>query len=249
MAKTLIKSENNIKVNKNFSGLKLKRVDQLRTVSETKREFYTYYTRPVNSVYRRAVEELMVEMHLLSVNVEFRYNPIFANGVINSYQRFMQGYQPEKERVEIFEALFRALKINSSSYQQDSDEVLSAVKGKSLDDLLVSLESNDSDIFSQSLKEIGKESRFKYSRLFAIGLYNILTSVEPDLAKNTERREEYLKKFAQQLKLPQDKLVKDIDSYRSNLEKMEQILLVIEETAESDRKNREKKEQVISSDS
>ncbi|MEI6379555.1 MAG: photosystem II biogenesis protein Psp29 [Cyanobacteriota bacterium ELA615] len=224
-------------------------MDQLRTVSETKREFYTYYTRPINSVYRRAVEELMVEMHLLSVNVEFRYNPIFAIGLVTSYQRFMQGYQPEQQRLAIFEALGKALKIDYNRYQQDSKDILASIEGKSIEDLFNCLTSDNSDIICQSLRDIARQDRFKYSRLFAVGLYTILSQIEPDLAKNTERREEYLKKFAQELKLPQDKLVKDVDSYRSNLEKMEQILLVLEDAAEAERKKREKKEQLASSSS
>lgn len=224
-------------------------MDQLRTVSETKREFYTYYTRPINSVYRRAVEELMVEMHLLSVNVEFRYNPIFAIGLVTSYQRFMQGYQPEQQRLAIFEALGKALKIDYNRYQQDSKDILASIEGKSIEDLFNCLTSDNSDIICQSLRDIARQDRFKYSRLFAVGLYTILSQIEPDLAKNTERRKEYLKKFAQELKLPQDKLVKDVDSYRSNLEKMEQILLVLEDAAEAERKKREKKEQLASSSS
>ena len=45
-------------------------VTNLKTVSDTKRSFYTHYNKPINSVYRRVVEELLVEMHLLSVNAD-----------------------------------------------------------------------------------------------------------------------------------------------------------------------------------
>jgi len=41
-------------------------VNNVRTVSDTKRAFYTLHTRPINTIYRRVVEELIVEMHLLS---------------------------------------------------------------------------------------------------------------------------------------------------------------------------------------
>ncbi|HAX86545.1 MAG TPA: photosystem II biogenesis protein Psp29, partial [Cyanobacteria bacterium UBA11370] len=66
-------------------------MNNVRTVSDTKRDFYNCHTRPINSIYRRVVEELMVEMHLLSVNVDFRYDPIYALGVVTSFNRFMQG--------------------------------------------------------------------------------------------------------------------------------------------------------------
>ena len=218
-------------------------MEKLRTVSETKREFYTYYTRPINSIYRRVVEELMVEMHLLSVNVEFRYNPIYATGVVTSYQRFMQGYQPEKHREAIFEALCKALKIDSSQYKQDAAAILSSIEGKSLNAILEDKNTtHDSNILSNTLVDIARQERFKYSRLFAIGLYTLLTKAEVDVNKNSEQRNQYLEKFAQKLKLPQDKLLKDIETYRSNLDKMDQILLVLEEALESERKKREKRE-------
>ncbi|MER3587246.1 MAG: photosystem II biogenesis protein Psp29, partial [Mastigocladus sp. ERB_26_1] len=77
-------------------------MNNVRTVSDTKRTFHSLHTRPINTIYRRVVEELMVEMHLLAVNVDFSYNPIFALGVVTSFDRFMQGYQPESDRESIF---------------------------------------------------------------------------------------------------------------------------------------------------
>ncbi|MFM8003381.1 MAG: photosystem II biogenesis protein Psp29, partial [Dolichospermum sp.] len=60
--------------NGNTSLLKILFVNNVRTVSDTKKTFYTLHTRPINTIYRRVVEELMVEMHLLSVNVDFSYD-------------------------------------------------------------------------------------------------------------------------------------------------------------------------------
>ena len=228
-------------------------MEKLRTVSETKREFYSYYTRPINSVYRRVVEELMVEMHLLSVNVEFRYNPIYALGIITSYQKFMQGYHPDIHKDDIFTSLCKALKIEPSHYQKDAADILSSAQGKSLSDLLAQAEAkeniHDSNILSTTLSDISHQERFKYSRLFAIGLYTLLGEVDNDIIKNQEQRNQQLDKFAQALHLPSEKLVKDIDSYRSNLDKMDQILLVLQDALEAERKKREKREkekQVIS---
>ena len=75
-------------------------MDTARTLSDTKRSFYTLHTRPINSIYRQVVEEMLVEMHLLSVNADFHYEPIYALGVVNSFDRFMQGYQPEPNTPE-----------------------------------------------------------------------------------------------------------------------------------------------------
>ncbi len=221
-------------------------MNKLRTVSETKREFYTHYTRPINSVYRRVVEELMVEMHLLSVNVEFCYNPIYALGVITSYQKFMEGYQPENHKDLILVSLSKALDMDLQKYQSEAAQILALVKDKSISDILTQVEAKesirDSNILLDTLTDIAHQERFKYSRLFATGLYTLLIEADVDLIKNQEQRNQILEKFATTLKLPQEKLIKDLDAYRSNLDKMEQILLVLEEALESERKKREKRE-------
>ncbi|MFM6203351.1 MAG: photosystem II biogenesis protein Psp29, partial [Dolichospermum sp.] len=80
-------------------------MNNVRTVSDTKRTFYTLHTRPINTIYRRVVEELMVEMHLLSVNVDFSYDAIYALGVVTTFDRFMEGYQPEQDQESIFQAI------------------------------------------------------------------------------------------------------------------------------------------------
>ena len=53
----------------------------------------------------------MVEIHLLRVNQDFRYDPIFALGVVNTFDRFMEGYEPATDRDSIFNALCRAEEI------------------------------------------------------------------------------------------------------------------------------------------
>ena len=72
-------------------------MNNVRTVSETKRTFYSLHTRPINTIYRRVVEELMVEMHLLDVNADFKYDPIYALGVVTTFDRFMEGYKPSED--------------------------------------------------------------------------------------------------------------------------------------------------------
>lgn len=73
-------------------------MSNVRTVSDTKRSFYNDHTRPINSIYRRVVDELMVEMHLHSVNADYRYEPLYALGVVTTFDRFMQSYRPESDK-------------------------------------------------------------------------------------------------------------------------------------------------------
>ena len=103
-------------------------MNNVRTVSDTKRVFYTHHTRPINSIYRRVVEELMVEMHLLAVNVDFRYDPIYALGVVTSFDRFMQGYRPERDKTSIFDSLCQAIGDEPQHYRNDAERLEALAK-------------------------------------------------------------------------------------------------------------------------
>jgi len=84
-------------------------VSNVRTVSDTKRAFYNNFDRPVTSVYRRVIEELMVEMHLLSVSGDFVYDPIYALGIVTTFDTFMEGYRPEGDVETIYAALCKSI--------------------------------------------------------------------------------------------------------------------------------------------
>jgi photosystem II biogenesis protein Psp29 len=110
-------------------------VSNVRTVSDTKRAFYENFDRPVTSVYRRVIEELMVEMHLLSVSGDFVYDPIYALGIVTTYDTFMEGYRPEGDVEPIFVALCKSIESTPEQYRHDAQHALSTVEGMSLDDL------------------------------------------------------------------------------------------------------------------
>lgn len=225
---------------------KVRFVEKSRTVSDTKRSFYSHHTRPITSVYRRVVEELMVEMHLLSVNADFRPDPIYYLGVVTSFDRFMQGYQPEADRESIFNALCQALEGNTAEYRASSQEALNLAKRlSSIDDLVNWLKSPTPSEGEHQLAEavtgIAGNANFKYSRLFATGLYTLVEQINPEVLKEEPKRNEAFKPIAEALHLPEERLKKDLDIYRSNLEKISQILIVLQDALEADRKKREKR--------
>jgi hypothetical protein len=83
--------------------------------------------------------------------------------------------------------------------------------------------------------------------LFTIGLYTILETADPDLMSDDNKREETLQSCCQALNLPKDKVDKDLDLYRSNLEKMQQARSVMEDVVKADRKQRERRQEQNSS--
>lgn len=224
-------------------------MNNVRTVSDTKRTFYTLHTRPINTIYRRVVEELMVEMHLLSVNVDFSYDAIYALGVVTTFDRFMEGYQPATDQESIFQAICQAVEQDPQHYRQDASRLKALAASLPIQDLIAGLSQgsslNQDANLQNRLEAIKSSTNFKYSRLFGVGLLALLLESDPEFIKDDKQRTETLKAIANGLHLPEDKLIKDLELYSSNLEKMAQALIVMADILSADRKKREQRQQEL----
>ncbi|MBE9076836.1 photosystem II biogenesis protein Psp29 [Romeria aff. gracilis LEGE 07310] len=219
-------------------------MNNVRTVSDTKRAFYAQHNRPISSLYQRVVEELMVEMHLLSVNVDFAYDPIYALGVVTTFERFTQGYTPESGRQSIFTALVQSVGDSPEQYRQDAEALQSSVAGLSLADLkaqFAAAKEQGGSLLQDTLHKVANNPKFKYSRLFAIGLYTLIESADAEALKDKAQRDALLQEVAEALGLGPEQFVKDLDLYRSNLDKMSQAAAVMKDILEAGRKKREER--------
>lgn len=223
-------------------------MNNVRTVSDTKRAFYSQHTRPINAIYRRVVEELMVETHLLLVNADFDYDSIFALGVVSTYDRFMKGYEPAGDREDIYRAIVQANEADPDQYRRDAEELLSVAKAlPSVDSFKSVLNAakteGGNDTLQANLHKAISNPKFKYSRLFAIGLYNVLEAIDADTLQDKDKRNALLKEIAEAINLNEDLLKKDIDLYRGNLEKMAQAQEVMKDMIEAEKKKKAKREE------
>ena len=216
-------------------------MNTVRTVSDTKKDFYKAFPKPVNQVYRRVVDELLVEVHLLKVNQTFVYDSIFALGLVTTFDRFTVGYKPETDRFAIFHALCSALQFDSDRLRQEATTLsdLAVNSPSEVKKLLTSPDfDNPLEPLSGQLRTIATKENFKYSRLLAVGLYALLEISDPEASGDNAKREELLKLVGESLKLGSDRLIKDIDLYRSNLDKIEQARQMIADMVEAERKKR-----------
>lgn len=218
-------------------------MNEIRTVSETKRTFYSLHQRPINAIYRRVVEELMVEMHLLSVSADFRFEPIYVLGVVTAFDRFMTGYQPERDLGSIFHALCQSVGGNVDDYRHRASSLLESAKAVGFEGLKAAFDraEGSSGPLRESADIILSGTSFKYSRLFGIGLYTLLEATIPDLADNADRVKETIEPLAATLNLPIDKLQKDLELYRGNLDKIAQARITYEDMLEAERRKREQR--------
>jgi photosystem II biogenesis protein Psp29 len=218
-------------------------VNTVRTVSDTKRDFHRAFPKPINSVYRRVIDELLVEVHLLVVNQNFAYDPFFALGLTTAFDKFTVGYQPEADSHAIFTAMCQALLLDRDRLCQDAAHLseLAVRSPGEVKNLLATLESVvNLDPLTGQIRAIAANQKFKYSRLFAVGIYALLETDDPEAIANNDRRQELLKQVSATLNLGEDRLNKDIDLYRSTLEKVEQSRQMMADLVEAERKKREK---------
>ena len=211
-----------------------------RTVSDAKRAFYTLHTRPINSVYRRVVDELMVEMHLLTVNSGFVYAPIYALGVVTAYDRFMKGYRPDSDHISIFSALCKSVESDPVQLRNDRDKLVASLEGLTWESLT---NGGASAELQSEMSAIAGNAKFKYSRLFAIGLYTLLETIDPEKLKDKEALNAVLTNVTSTLNLSFDKVQKDLEIYQNNLEKMAAAQIVMADILAADRKKRDQREQ------
>ena len=221
-------------------------MNTVRTVSDTKKDFYLAFPKPVNQVYRRVVDELLVEIHLLKVNQTFVYDSIFALGFVTTFDRFTVGYKPETDRFAVFHALCAALQFDSDRVRQDATTLSDLATKSPSDDIKTLLTTPDSGInlepLSSQLQTIAHKENFKYSRLLGVGIYALLEIGDPEAIADSTKREALIKLVGESLKIGSDRLPKDIDLYRSNLDKIEQARQMIADMVEAERKKRTQKE-------
>ena len=110
-------------------------------------------------------------------------------------------------------------------------------------DLILSLSQvtsldQDGDL-QQQLQAVVANSHFKYSRLFGVGLFALFVLSDPELIKDDQQKGEALKAIAKGLHISEEKLIKDLELYSSNLEKMAQALIVMADIVTADRKKRD----------
>ncbi|NET45253.1 photosystem II biogenesis protein Psp29 [Okeania sp. SIO2B3] len=220
-------------------------MNNIRTVSDTKKAFYNSHTRPINSIYNRVVEELLVEMHLISVNANYSYNPFYALGIVTAFDRFMEGYSPEQDKISIFNALIQAQEEEPDKYRADAKGLEDLARQMSGKDMLswicLSTDRDDAQHLQDNLRAISDHYKFKYNRLFVIGLFTLLEIADTELVKEEQQRTEAIKEISQALNLPEEKSLKDIEIYRSNLERIIQARSAMEDTLMAARKKREKR--------
>jgi photosystem II biogenesis protein Psp29 len=188
------------------------------------------------------VDELLVELHLLSHQAGFELDPLFACGLIQVFDGFTKGYRPEQHREGLLAALCSASGFDAQQLRQQRDGAMAAMGHHSVDEVKQWVDKQGDGAPTPVAAALAGIRRpdFHYSRLMAVGLLSLLEQAQGADGMDPATLRSYAHDLGSSMGLLRERLDKDINLYATNLEKMAQAVELMEETVAADRRKREK---------
>ncbi len=214
------------------------------TVADSKRAFHGAFPHVIGPLYRRMVDELLVELHLLSRQKGFQSDPLFAVGLVQVFDGFARGYRPEGQKGPLFEALCASSGFDGPGLRRQCAEALAAMGRHSQQEVRQWIEAQGDGAPAPVANALGSIRRpdFHYSRLMAVGLLALLEQALADDAMEPQALRQLAHDIGASIGLLRDRLDKDLSLYASNLEKMSMAVELMEETVAAERRRRERQE-------
>ena len=126
------------------------------TVSDSKKLFHEQFPYVIPGLYKKIVDEMLVELNLLNHQNEFKQDYLFCVGLTESFKELMQGYKPEKHLNFLFESLCSSTNFEAKEIKEISQKSQKEFNGKSSDNLLKLLkEKNNSNLYPSRLLNLG----------------------------------------------------------------------------------------------
>ena len=215
------------------------------TVADSKRAFHTAFPHVIAPLYRRLVDELLVELHLLSHQSGFEADGLFAVGLTQVFDSFSKGYRPDGQREPLFQALCSANGFDGPGLRRQAEEARNGIGHHSLDEVKgwLSNRGDGAPAPIAGLLQGVQRPDFHYSRLVAVGLLSLLQSAQGAEALEPQALRSAAHEIGEAMGLIKDRVDKDLSLYAGNIEKMSQAVELMEETLAAERRRRERAEQ------
>jgi photosystem II biogenesis protein Psp29 len=220
------------------------RVSAARTVSDSKRAFHAAFPHVISPLFRRMVDELLVELHLLSRQKGFQPDPLFAVGLVQIFDGFSRGYKPDRHLIPLFEALCSSSGFDAQHLRQLRDSTITAMGPHSVEEVKQWIENQGEGappLLAEALSNVKRED-FHYSRLMAVGLLTLLEKARGSESMDPQDLRKSAHEIGESMGLLRDRLDKDLGIYATNLEKMAQAVELMEETVAAERRRRERQQ-------
>jgi photosystem II biogenesis protein Psp29 len=214
------------------------------TVADSKRAFHRAFPHVIAPLYRRMVDELLVELHLLSRQQGFQADPLFACGLIQVFDSFARGYRPEQQRELLLAALCSASGFDAAQLRQQRDRAVAAMGSHSVEEVkqwVAQKGAGAPEPLATALAGIQRPD-FHYSRLMGVGLLSLLEEAQGADSMDPATLRSSAHDLGEAMGLLRDRLDKDLSLYATNLEKLAQAVELMEETVAAERRKRERQQ-------
>jgi len=204
-----------------------KKLKEKLTVSDSKKLFHEKFPYVISGLYKRIVDEMLVELNLLNHQNEFTQDYLFCIGLTETYKELMKGYKPEKHLDLLFESLCTSTNFEANEIKEISQKSQKEFKNK-----------NSKDIFELLIEK--KNSKSYPSRIINLGIYILISNSQDFEEKNESKTNKMISEIFEKLSLPANKAEKDIGIYKSTISKMAQAKELIEELRIKNKKEDQK---------
>ncbi|WP_032526016.1 photosystem II biogenesis protein Psp29 [Prochlorococcus marinus] len=205
-----------------------KKLKEKLTVSDSKKLFHEQFPYVIPGLYKKIVDEMLVELNLLNHKNEFKQDYLFCIGLTETFRELTKGYKPDKHLDILFESLCNSTNFEAKAIKEISQKSQKEFSDKSSKDIL------------KLLKE-KSNSKLYPSRILNLGIYIVISNSQDFEENNEIGMNKMISDIFEELSLSTNKAEKDIGIYKSSLSKMEQAKELIEELRIKDKKKDQKK--------
>jgi len=205
-----------------------KKLKEKLTVSDSKKLFHEQFPFVIPGLYKRIVDEMLVELNLLNHQNEFTQDYLFCVGLTETFKELTKGYKPEGHLDLLFESLCSSTNFEDKEIKEISQKSQKEFKNK-----------NYKDIFELLIEK--RNSKSYPSRILNLGLFILISNSQDFKKKNESETNKMISDIFEKLGLSANKAEKDIGIYKSSISKMEQAKELMEELRIKDKKTNQKK--------
>ena len=193
-----------------------KKVKVKLTVSDSKKVFHEQFPYVISGLYKRIVDEMLVELNLLNHQNEFMQDDLFCVGLTETFKELTKGYKPDEHLMLLFESLCNSCNFEANKIKEISEKTLEEFKEKSLKEISILLsEKSTSNLYS--------------SRMLNLGIYLIISNANDFKDIKDSEKNKTISDIFNKLNLSFNKAEKDIGIYKSILVRMEQAKELLQE--------------------
>ncbi len=200
-----------------------KKLKEKLTVSDSKKLFHEKFPYVIPGLYKRIVDEMLVELNLLNHQNDFTQDYLFCIGFTSTFKELMKGYKPEKHLDLLFESLCISSNFEAEDINEISQKSQKEFKNKTANDILkLLIEKSNSKLYP--------------SRILNLAIYILISNAQDLKEKDESETNKMIPDIFEKLNLSANKAEKDIGIYKSSISKMQQAKELIEELRTKDKK-------------